>query len=185
MTKPVPPEERYTDPELRERLKTEIVAGDKGGRAGQWSARKAQLLAAAYERHGGGYKQPPTAEQRHLIQWTQEEWQTADGSARAREGDETARYLPKAAWGELSPEERAETDEAKRTASREGRRFVANPPEAVAARKAAELDELPVSEGVKRARELSTEEARVALEHERGHRNRKTLVEALTRVAGG
>ena len=37
----------YTDPALRERLKAEITAGDKGGRPGQWSARKAQLLASA------------------------------------------------------------------------------------------------------------------------------------------
>ena len=31
-------------------------AGSKGGRAGQWSARKAQMLAAAYKKAGGGYR---------------------------------------------------------------------------------------------------------------------------------
>lgn len=45
----------YTDPELRDRLKEQIQAGDKGGKPGQWSARKAQLLAAEYEKAGGDY----------------------------------------------------------------------------------------------------------------------------------
>ena len=43
----------YTDPELRQRIKDEIVKGDKGGKPGQWSARKSQLLAHEYEAQGG------------------------------------------------------------------------------------------------------------------------------------
>ena len=46
----------YTKPSLRKRLFNEIMAGSKGGRAGQWSARKAQLLARRYKSAGGGYK---------------------------------------------------------------------------------------------------------------------------------
>ena len=46
----------YTKPELRERLKNQIKAGFKGGKPGQWSARKAQLLASEYKKAGGGYK---------------------------------------------------------------------------------------------------------------------------------
>lgn len=46
----------YTKPSLRKRLFREIMAGTKGGRAGQWSARKAQLLAARYKKAGGGYR---------------------------------------------------------------------------------------------------------------------------------
>ena len=46
----------YTKPTLRKRLFYRIKAGTKGGRAGQWSARKAQMLALAYKRAGGGYK---------------------------------------------------------------------------------------------------------------------------------
>ncbi len=37
-------EEKYTDPELREKIKEEIKQSDKGGKKGQWSARKSQLL---------------------------------------------------------------------------------------------------------------------------------------------
>ena len=33
-------DDKYTDPELRNEVKEEIQAGDKGGAPGQWSARK-------------------------------------------------------------------------------------------------------------------------------------------------
>ena len=46
----------YTKPEMRKRLFNRIKAGSKGGRPGQWSARKAQMLAAAYKKAGGGYR---------------------------------------------------------------------------------------------------------------------------------
>lgn len=46
----------YTKPSLRKRLFNQIKAGSKGGRSGQWSARKAQLLAKKYKAAGGGYK---------------------------------------------------------------------------------------------------------------------------------
>jgi|TARA_B110000285_G_scaffold187285_1_gene212983 hypothetical protein len=46
----------YTKPTLRKRLFNKIKAGTKGGKAGQWSARKAQLLANEYKKAGGGYK---------------------------------------------------------------------------------------------------------------------------------
>ena len=46
----------YTKPTLRKRLFQQIKAGSKGGKAGQWSARKAQMLAKLYKAKGGGYK---------------------------------------------------------------------------------------------------------------------------------
>ena len=46
----------YTKPAMRKRLFNKILAGDKGGRKGQWSARKAQMLAKQYREAGGGYK---------------------------------------------------------------------------------------------------------------------------------
>lgn len=46
----------YTKPSLRKRLFNSIKAGGKGGRPGQWSARKAQMVAKAYKKAGGGYK---------------------------------------------------------------------------------------------------------------------------------
>lgn len=46
----------YTKPAMRKRLFEKIKAGTKGGKAGQWSARKAQMLAKEYKANGGGYK---------------------------------------------------------------------------------------------------------------------------------
>ena len=46
----------YTKPTMRKNLFNQIKAGSKGGRAGQWSARKAQMLAKMYKARGGGYK---------------------------------------------------------------------------------------------------------------------------------
>ena len=46
----------YTKPGMRKSLFERIKAGGKGGAPGQWSARKAQMLAAQYKKAGGGYR---------------------------------------------------------------------------------------------------------------------------------
>ena len=46
----------YTKPTMRKNLFNKIKAGTSGGNAGQWSARKAQMLAKQYKAAGGGYK---------------------------------------------------------------------------------------------------------------------------------
>ena len=46
----------YTKPGMRKRFFESIKAGGKGGAPGQWSARKAQMLATKYKKAGGGYK---------------------------------------------------------------------------------------------------------------------------------
>lgn len=46
----------YTKPGMRKRLFKKIMAGGKGGKPGQWSARKAQMLAKKYKAAGGGYR---------------------------------------------------------------------------------------------------------------------------------
>jgi hypothetical protein len=46
----------YTKPSMRKSLFNSIKGGGKGGAPGQWSARKAQMLALQYKKRGGGYK---------------------------------------------------------------------------------------------------------------------------------
>jgi hypothetical protein len=46
----------YTKPGMRKSLFERIKAGDKGGKPGQWSARKAQMLAVEYKAKGGKYR---------------------------------------------------------------------------------------------------------------------------------
>lgn len=128
---------KYTRPALRERLKKKLQASDKGGRPGQWSARKSQLLAQEYKKAGGGYRGARDSKAKSLESWTKEEWQTKEGSARARRGRTTSRYLPKKAWSRLSDSEKRSTDTKKRRASRRGKQFVANTPAAKVARKKA------------------------------------------------
>lgn len=127
----------YTKPELRDKIKEDITAGDKGGRPGQWSARKAQMVAHEYEAEGGGYKHAKNDTQKSLTDWGKEDWHTATGD-KAIQGEETHRYLPDQAWKELTPAQKKATDEKKVKGSRKGKQFVANTPEASDARRHAE-----------------------------------------------
>ena len=113
----------YTNPGLRERIKNRVMAGSKGGKPGQWSARKAQLLAAEYKKAGGGYKGGKTKAQKSLSKWTGEKWRTSDGS----KSEGKKRYLPDKAWKALSPSEKRATNAAKARGNRQGRQFVAQP----------------------------------------------------------
>jgi hypothetical protein len=127
----------YTKPELRERIKSRVMAGSDGGKPGQWSARKAQLVAQKYESAGGGYSGKKTEGQKSLSKWTDQKWTTSDGKPAERKGG-TTRYLPEKAWDKLSPGERAATNAKKREGSRKGEQFVANTASAAEARKEAE-----------------------------------------------
>jgi hypothetical protein len=120
-----------SDPRLWERVKARILAGDKGGHPGQWSARKAQLAVQAYRKAGGGYvgaKQPDNS----LVRWTREAWGTASGG---RSRDTGERYLPKSARERLTAEEYARSSRAKRADTARGRQV--SPQPADVARKAA------------------------------------------------
>ena len=129
-------EEKYTRPDLRREIKDELMEGDKGGDPGEWSARKSQMLVQEYEKRGGGYKKDEKdADAKSLEEWTDQDWQTKDGSAYASKGGETKRYLPERAWDLLSEEERERTDRKKREAGEEeAKQYVANTVEAKAAR---------------------------------------------------
>ncbi|PCG15652.1 MULTISPECIES: DUF5872 domain-containing protein [Sphingomonas] len=112
-----------TDPALWEEVKEEVTAGSKGGRAGQWSARKAQLAVAEYKKRGGGYRgarDPDNA----LHRWTKEDWGTRSGGDSGKTGE---RYLPKAAREELSDADYRRTTARKRADTKKGRQFSAQP----------------------------------------------------------
>lgn len=118
----------YTDTALRERIKKRVMAGEKGGKAGQWSARKAQLLAQEYEKAGGGYTGSKTAAQKSLSKWTKEDWGTRSGKPSTQGSKATGeRYLPKAAREALSPQEYGASTRAKREATKAGKQFSKQP----------------------------------------------------------
>lgn len=114
---------RRTHPALWERVKTEVTASSKGGRPGQWSARKAQFAVAEYKARGGGYVGPKTPDN-SLVRWTKEEWRTRSGLPSLETGE---RYLPTRALAALTAEEYAATSKRKRAGMRRGQQFVPQP----------------------------------------------------------
>ncbi|MDT0631727.1 hypothetical protein [Rubrivirga litoralis] len=149
--------DKYTDPELRWRIKEAIQASGKGGDEGEWSARKAQLLTQEYERRGGGYAGDKAESQKSLEAWTDQDWQTEGGAADAAAGDHMSRYLPRDAWALLTDAARREAERTKKAADDAGEQ-VADWPDRVR-RTMAELghadgDGLTKDELYERAREL-------------------------------
>ena len=69
---------KRTDPALWDRVKRGVRRGDKGGKPGQWSARKAQMAVQDYKRQGGGYCGPKDPAN-HLHEWTEQSWGTKSG----------------------------------------------------------------------------------------------------------
>lgn len=125
-----------TNEKLWKSIVSSVKAGSKGGKPGQWSARKAQLATLRYKKAGGKYSGPKTKAQRSLTKWTKEKWRTSDGKPAARKGG-TTRYLPDAAWKKLTPAQKAATNRKKKRGSRSGKQFVANTRAAKAAGKSA------------------------------------------------
>lgn len=114
----------YTKPSLRERIKKEVMAGDKGGKPGQWSARKAQLVAQRYEKTGGGYSGGKSKSQKSLSSWTKQKWRTKSGKPSLETGE---RYLPEKAIKSLSSSQYAATTAAKKKGMAKGKQFVKQP----------------------------------------------------------
>lgn len=114
---------KRTRPKLWERIVREVTLGSKGGKPGQWSARKAQLAVLKYKQAGGGYvgaKSPKLG----LVKWTRQKWRTKSGKPSLKTGE---RYLPAAAIRALSPQEYGATTRAKRAGLRAGKQFSRQP----------------------------------------------------------
>ena len=113
---------KKSNPAKWKRIVAAVKAGTKGGRAGQWSARKAQIAVARYKKSGGGYK-GAKKKSNSLSKWSKQKWRTSDGKpSRGKK-----RYLPDAAWKSLSPAEKRATNRAKAAGNRKGKQFVKQP----------------------------------------------------------
>ena len=114
---------KKSKPGLWKSVVARIKRGAKGGKAGQWSARKAQLAVAAYKKSGGGYKGKKKASNK-LSKWTKQKWRTKSGKPSSKTGE---RYLPEKAIKALSSKEYAATSRSKREGSKKGKQFVKQP----------------------------------------------------------
>ena len=110
---------KKTKPKLWEQVKKKVTAGTKGGKAGQWSARKAQLAVKLYKESGGGYV-GKKSKANDLTKWTKQDWQYAGKPKKSR-------YLPKKAIKALSSSEKASTNRAKSEGTKKGKQFVSQP----------------------------------------------------------
>ena len=110
------------------RIVASVKAGSAGGKAGQWSARKAQLATQRYKKSGGTYSGPKTKAQKSLSKWTKEDWGTKSGKNSTQGKKATGeRYLPKKAREALSSKEYAATTAKKRADTKAGKQHSAQP----------------------------------------------------------
>lgn len=114
---------KKSNPGLWKRIVSEVKSGTKGGNAGQWSGRKAQIAVARYKKSGGGYKGAKSSSN-SLAKWTKQKWRTKSGKPSSETGE---RYLPEKAIKSLSSSEYAATTRAKRIGKAMGKQFVAQP----------------------------------------------------------
>jgi hypothetical protein len=111
------------DPKLWDKVKTKVTAGAKGGKPGQWSARKAQMAVGDYKAAGGRYKGKKSPDN-HLSQWTGEAWGTKSGAESGKTGE---RYLPKRARDALSDAEYQRSTSKKRDDTAKGKQVSPQP----------------------------------------------------------
>ncbi|WP_062112990.1 hypothetical protein [Aureimonas sp. AU40] len=142
----------HTDPKLWEKVKEKVTKGAKGGKPGQWSARKAQMATAEYEREGGGFK-GEKREDNSLQQWQEEDWGTKSGK---KSGETGERYLPKEARKALSDDEYKKTSDKKRRDAKKGKQHSAQPKD-VAEKTAAHRDKDGKAAGDRSKAELYAE----------------------------
>ena len=113
---------KKSNPAKWKRIVAAVKAGAKGGRAGQWSARKAQIATARYKKSGGSYS-GAKKKSNSLSKWSKQKWRTSDG----KQSKGKKRYLPDAAWKALSPAEKRATNRAKAAGNKKGKQFVKQP----------------------------------------------------------
>jgi hypothetical protein len=111
-----------TKPALWKKIVAQVKSGSKGGDAGEWSARKAQLATKKYKDAGGGYKGKKSSDN-SLAKWTKQEWRTSDGT----KSEGKKRYLPDKAWDSLSKGEKAAANRTKKAGNSQGKQHVPLP----------------------------------------------------------
>jgi hypothetical protein len=119
--------EKRTKPKLWKSIVKQVKAGSKGGKKGQWSARKAQLAVSKYKKRGGGYK-GKKSKRNSLVKWTKQKWRTKSGKNSVVGSKATGeRYLPSKAIKKLSKKEYKKTSRVKRRSIKKGKQYSKQP----------------------------------------------------------
>jgi hypothetical protein len=102
------------------RITNEETAGTK---AGQWSARKAQMAVKEYKKMGGEYT-TTKSDNNSLVKWSNQHWKTKSGKPSSETGE---RYLPEKAIEALTSNQYKQTSEVKKKDMTEGKQFSKQP----------------------------------------------------------
>lgn len=117
---------KKSDPAKWKRIVAAVKAGSKGGKPGQWSARKAQLATARYKKSGGGYKGKKSSSN-SLSKWSKQQWTTGSGKKSKDTGEA---YFPKKAVEALKRAGKYQkATSQKRAASKKGKQFASYSPD--------------------------------------------------------
>jgi hypothetical protein len=115
---------KRTNERLWQSIKRRVISKEIGGtKAGQWSARKAQIAVKMYKDAGGRYV-GPKSRSNSLVRWSAQKWRTRSGKPSHLTGE---RYLPEKAIQKLSKKQYERTTEAKRRSMRRGQQFSKQP----------------------------------------------------------
>ena len=109
-----------TKPALWKRIVSSVKSGSKGGRSGQWSARKAQIATARYKKAGGGYKGKKSSSN-SLSKWSKQKWDYVSKGDKKKPRKKRGRYLPESVRKSLTKSQKASTNKKKRAASKAGK----------------------------------------------------------------
>jgi hypothetical protein len=113
----------HKDVALWERIKAKVMADDKGGRAGQWSAIKAMIASKEYKKAGGTYIGKKDTN-KGLLKWIGEDWRTKSGQPSLKTGE---RFLPAKAIKALTEKQYKKTSAIKRRDTKKGKQFSKQP----------------------------------------------------------
>lgn len=113
----------HADKALWERIKKKVMADDKGGKPGTWSAIKAMIASKEYKKEGGTYIGKKDTS-KGLLKWIGEDWRTKSGKPSLETGE---RFLPAKAIKALTPAQYAETSRIKRRDLKRGIQYSKQP----------------------------------------------------------
>lgn len=116
-----------TNQKMWKKIVRDIKKSNKGGRPGQWSARKAQLAVSIYKKQGGRYKSRKR-NKNSLYRWTKQKWRTRSGKPSIVGPNATGeRYLPEKVIRKTSRKLYNYSSRLKRMSIRNGKQYSKQP----------------------------------------------------------
>lgn len=112
-----------SNPVLWKRIVSQVKKSNKGGKQGQWSARKAQLAVNIYKSKGGSYSSRKS-KNNSLVRWTKQKWRTRSGkNSIVGRGATGERYLPESVIKSMSKKDYNKSTKLKRKAIRSRKQY--------------------------------------------------------------